>query len=434
MSELDRDALRAAYSRFLATPGRILLTGHSHQAWPDVVRDALGACFDDAARHCDDKWSAAVFPTIQTVGEAVLDRMGFPKDDAIAFGRSTHELLMRLVSCLPIYQRHDPRYGLRHGHEPHDAGLPREGSDPGGPKTERDPYGPKTERDPSRPVRIVTTQAEFHSMRRQLTRLAEEGVDVVWVDASPRERLAERLLDAITPGTDLVAFSAVLFEDAYVLPRLGEIIARAVEVSAIPLVDAYHAFNVVPLDWGPAVAHAFVTAGGYKYAAFGEGICWLRIPQGCTLRPVDTGWFADFGALDAGGGDITYGPGGARFAGATFDPTPFYRAHATLAHWERFGLTPERLRALSLAQTDRILARLDEAGLADAVVTPRDPARRGGFIAVRAPRASDLVTQLRAQGVFVDARGDRVRLGPAPYLTDAEIDRATTLLAAALRA
>ena len=38
---------------------RILLTGHSHQAWPDVARAALLQCFDDAALHVDDKWGAA---------------------------------------------------------------------------------------------------------------------------------------------------------------------------------------------------------------------------------------------------------------------------------------------------------------------------------------------------------------------------------------
>jgi selenocysteine lyase/cysteine desulfurase len=389
--DLDREALRGAYSRFLS-PGRILLTGHSHQAWPDAARDALLECFDDAAHHCDDKWEAAVFPKVAAVGDAILERMGFDRGDAIAFGRSTHELVFRLITCLPLWGQ------------------------------------------AARRPRVVTTRAEFHSLRRQLARLAEDALEVVWVDPEPRGALAGRLLDAITPGTAMVAFSAVLFEDAYVLPRLGEILARAAEVGALPLVDAYHAFNVVPLGWGEARGGAFATAGGYKYAAFGEGICWLRIPAGCVLRPVDTGWFADFGALSAdAGAAVTYGPGGARFAGATFDPAAFYRAAAVLAHWDRFGLTVPRLRAMSLEQTARVLARLDEAGLGDAVVTPRDPERRGGFVAVRAPRAPEVALRLRARGVFVDARGDLLRLGPAPYLTDAEIDEGAAAAAREIR-
>lgn len=373
----DLPALRAAYSRFLAG-GRVLLTGHSHQAWPDVARDALTACFDDAARYVDDKWDQAVFPRIDRVGRAVLARMGFDPGDDIAFGKSTHELCYRLLTCLPLAQR----------------------------------------------PRVVTTTSEFHSLRRQLTRLAEEGLDVVWVDAQPREGLADRVLAALTPGTAMLAMSAVLFDDGYVVPRLGEIVARAVEIGAVPLVDAYHAYNVVPIDWGPARSHVFAVAGGYKYAEMGEGMCWLRAPSGSTLRPVYTGWFADFGALAGpAGGAVGYGPGGARWSGATFDPASVYRADAVIGHFERFGLTPELLRAVSLRQTRRILDRFDAKGRGVEILSARDDARRGGFVAVRAGGASDRAARLRARGVFVDARGAALRLGPAPYLTDDEIDR-----------
>lgn len=390
MSDLDLPTFRAAYSRFLGSPearGRVLLTGHSHQAWPDVARDAQALCFDDAARLVDDKWGEAVFPKVGAVGRKILERAGFDPADPIAFGKSTHELVMRLLSCFRAADR----------------------------------------------PRLVTTDSEFHSLHRQASRLAEEGFDVVWVPGWPREGLADRLLQAIVPGTAVVAFSGVMFEDAHVVPRLGEILERAREVGAAALVDAYHAFNVVPLDWGPARDSAFATAGGYKYASFGEGICWLRVPRDCALRPVDTGWFADFAALEGPRSRaVGYGPGGDRFAGATFDPSCFYRAEAVLAHFDRFGLTPERLRAISLRQTDRILSRLDERGLGDRVASSRDPARRGGFVSVRAAGADRVVHELRKEGVFTDSRGDLLRLGPAPYLTDDEIDRGVDLAAAAL--
>jgi selenocysteine lyase/cysteine desulfurase len=375
----DLPALRAAYSRFLEG-GRVLLTGHSHQAWPDVARDALTASFDDAARLVDDKWTEAVFPKLARVGEGILARMGFDPGDDIAFGKSTHELVYRLLTCLPL----------------------------------------------ARGPRIVTTTSEFYSMRRQLARLEEEGVRVAWVDARPREALADRILEALTPGTSMLAMSAVLFDDAYVVPRLGEILARAVEIGAVTLVDAYHAFNVVPLAWGPAKDAIYVTAGSYKYSGFGEGLCWLRVPKGCALRPVYTGWFANFGALsNVGAGEVVYGPGGMRFAGATFDASAVYRASAVLAHWDRFGLDVPRLRAVSVRQTRRILARFDARGRGADVISPRDDDRRGGFVVARAPGAEAVVARLRARGVLVDARNETVRLGPAPYLTDDEIDRGT---------
>ena len=131
----------------------------------------------------------------------------------------------------------------------------------------------------------------------------------------------------------------------------------------MPLVDAYHAFNVVPLDWGPARDSLYVTAGGYKYAAFGEGLCWLRIPRACSLRPVDTGWFADFASLSRPDtGEVAYGPGGARLMGATFDASPLYRADAALSHWERFGLDPAHLAPGPLTGT--IELRTDNPAMA----------------------------------------------------------------------
>ncbi|MFO0586351.1 MAG: aminotransferase class V-fold PLP-dependent enzyme [Polyangiaceae bacterium] len=390
--DLDSKAFRAAYARFLDAPeaqGRVLLTGHSHQAWPDVAREAVARSFDDAARLVDDKWGA-VFGILDSVGRRVLTRMGFDPGDPIAFGKSTHELVFRWMTCFPWNEE----------------------------------------------THLVTTESEFHSMYRQASRLAEEGVRVTWVPGFPREGLVDRMLEALQPGVTMVAISAVMFEDSYVVPRVGEILARAKAIGAVALVDAYHAFNVAPLDLGPADVRdtAFVTAGGYKYAAFGEGVCWLRVPRDTALRPVDTGWFADFEALEGPRSHrVGYGPGGLRFTGATFDPSSFYRAAASLDHWERFGLGVAELRAISVRQTTRVIDRLEARGRGDRIVTSRDPARRGGFVAVRTPHADEVVRSLRQQNVWVDARGDLLRIGPAPYLTDEELDRGVDVVAGVLR-
>ncbi len=378
MFELER--FRREYSAFLAHP-RVLLTGHSHQAWPDAARDAGARAFDDAARWVDDKWGEAVFPLVGRVGARVLERLGFAPDDAITFGSSTHELVFRLLSSLRWSDR----------------------------------------------PRVVTTTGEFHSLHRQLSRLAEEGVEIVWVDATDRARLADRLLDALAPGTAMLAVSAVLFEDAWIVERLGELVSRAVELGAIPLVDAYHSFNVAPLELGPHAAQAFVVAGGYKYAQLGEGVCFLRSPAGSSLRPAYTGWFADYAALSRPRAhEVGYGEGGARFAGATFDACPFYRADAALDVFDRHGLTPEKLRELSLRQTSLLIDELDRLGTLSRHVelaSSREPSRRAGFVALRTPRAVELSARLRERGVFTDARGDVLRLGPAPYLTDDELAR-----------
>ena len=82
---------------------RILLTGHSHQAWPDVGFDAQQRAWLDAAELADDKWDRAA-------EQADRVRRGFATllNDApgnIALGQNTHELVTRWLSALPWRRR-----------------------------------------------------------------------------------------------------------------------------------------------------------------------------------------------------------------------------------------------------------------------------------------------------------------------------------------
>ena len=52
------NALAPHYSRFRVEE-RLLLTGHSHQAWPDVSFDGQLEAWADAAEGVDDKWGRA---------------------------------------------------------------------------------------------------------------------------------------------------------------------------------------------------------------------------------------------------------------------------------------------------------------------------------------------------------------------------------------
>jgi kynureninase len=44
-----------------------------------------------------------------------------------------------------------------------------------------------------------------------------------------------------------------------------------------------------------------------------------------------------------------------------------------------------------------------------------------------------IVRDLRARGVFVDARGSMLRLGPAPYVTDQQLEAAVVLVNEVIR-
>lgn len=385
-ARIDPLALRAHYDDFLAPRDkrRVLLTGHSHQAWPRAARDGLVESYDVAARDVDDKWSA-VFEAQDELRAHIAARMGGSAKD-YAFGQNTHELLVRWLSALDLSKR------------------------------------PK----------IVTTDGEFHAAFRQLRRVAElASIEVVFVESAPVETLCERACAAVDERTAGVLISCVMFGTSAIVPAIEALIARAERVGASVLVDGYHAFDVVPFT---VPERAFFVAGGYKYAQWGEGACFLKVPAGCAMRPVLTGWFAGFSSLSdrRTRGEVAYESDGAgRFAGSTFDPASFFRARAVARFFDAQGLTVDRLRTTSLAQTQRIIERARTIeGLA--LVTPEVPERRGGFVSLATPHAQALVARLRAEGVYTDSRGEMLRLGPAPYTEDREIDEAMDVLASAV--
>jgi selenocysteine lyase/cysteine desulfurase len=382
------NALAPHYARFRVAE-RLLLTGHSHQAWPDCALDGQIEAFEDAARHVDDKWERA-FERADRV------RRGFTRilaDEAgsYALAASTHDLVVRLLSALPLGDR----------------------------------------------PRIVTTDAEFHTLRRQLARLAEAGVELVKVPSAPSATVAERVATAVDERTAIAIVSAVFYTNAHVVPGLAHALERCRRVGATFLVDAYHALDVVPFTVA-GLDDAFIVGGGYKYCQLGEGNCFLRVPPGCALRPVVTGWFAEFDALAAGAGDgrVTYGTGASRFAGATYDPTSHYRAARVFDFFDREGLSPALLREVSQHQVGRLARLFDDLGV-DPVLVDRDRSvpleRIGGFLALRSARAADLCRALAVRGVSSDCRGDTLRLGPAPYLSDAQLAAAMAALGEAAR-
>jgi len=384
--ELYRSPNRLApqYAAFRVAD-RLLLTGHSHQAWPDCARNGQLEAWDDAALLVDEKWERAfaMADRVRRGYAAILD----DPDGEYALAAGSHDLLVRLLSALPLRAR----------------------------------------------PRLVTTDGEFHSIRRQLDRLAEEGIEVVKVAADPAESAGERLRAAVTDRTAAVLVSAVFYHNAHRVPHLGGLAERCAAVGAELVVDAYHAVNVAPISIrADALGQAFVTGGGYKYCQLGEGNGFLRVPPGRTLRPVVTGWFSEFTALTAKRHDtVMYGQGPDRFAGSTYDPTSHYRAAAVFDFFQREGLSPALLRDVSQHQVGRLRERFDALDLDPAVVTrDRDvPLEQlGGFLALRAPKAGELCQALRVRGVLTDSRGEALRFGPAPYLSDSQLDAAMDVL------
>jgi selenocysteine lyase/cysteine desulfurase len=365
------------FSRALAhLPAARHAAAHSHHLRPDVVKDAQDACTLDAICSADLKWDkffGRVYPSAQA---HVARLLGTGRPENVVFASSTHELVTRLLSCLPS------------------------------------------------PLGILTTDSEFHSAARQFRRLEEAGLArVTRVAAEPFESFPERFADAASDAFSLVFLSHVFFNSGYVVPDLEALVAAlaaSIRPEAFLVLDGYHAFYALPVDLARLQARVFYMAGAYKYAMSGEGACFMHAPDGFGPRPVNTGWFAGFAALGAATeGPVPYPTDASRFAGATLAPDGIYRFDAVMSLLEGEGIDPgaihQRVRDL---QRD-FLDRLSTPALPrSALLLERE---RGNFLTWRTERAQSLHERLQALGIICDYRHDRLRLGFGVYHDPADI-------------
>jgi selenocysteine lyase/cysteine desulfurase len=356
------------------------MAAHSHHPWPDVTFEAQQQAWLDAARLVDDKWDEVFGLVLPEAAGHITGRLGLSDPEAIAFAPSTHALVMRLLSTL------------------------------------------------TPPVRILTTDAEFHSFTRQAARLEEDGLAAVErVAAEPFATFPDRFADAAgRGGHDLVYLSHVFFNSGYVVPDVAALVAAVPEPDALVVVDGYHGFMAVPTDLGAVEGRAFYLAGGYKYAMAGEGACFAHCPPGYAERPRDTGWFAGFATLAEGAaGKVAYAPGGGRFLGATFDPTGVYRLNAVQRWLDGLGVTVADIHG----HVGRLQQRFLAAGPHPELVPGPDVTDRGHFLTFRLPDAGAAQAALHAGGVITDHRADRLRIGFGLYHDDDDVDELVRRLA-----
>ena len=364
---------------------RLLFSGHSHQAWPDGALKGLEESFTVAASEVDTKWDSAFEKT-----EMLRNYLRNFYDDPNGYycmGENTHLLLVSWLSS----------YDLK-----------------------------------SKP-KIITTDGEFHSMFRQLHRLTEEGLKLSFVDAES-DQIVEQIREEIDEETCAIMLSRVYFETGLINQHIPEIAELAREHNVPFLIDDYHGTNVAPISLREQnMEDVFILIGGYKYLQWGEGNCFLRFPEDCDLRPAITGWFASFSTLDEPRDDqpVKYDDGNQRFATGTYDPSSQFRAAKVVEFFQEQGLTPEVLRYQYQEQVGLLRSLFEEQNFDPSVIKLRHERpleENGGFLALQSPKAREIRAALLENGVFTDARGDILRMGPAPYITTEQIKKAMNIL------
>ena len=366
------------FSRSLtAAPGRLHMAAHSHHLWPDASFEGQVECWADAARLADAKWARVMGEVWPEAAGHVAAELGMGREahDRIVFAANTHDFIVRLGAACP--------------------------------------------RSAGGPLRILASDGEFHSARRQFLRWIEaEEIVLETVPVDPFDTFAERFLERARSGDfDLIMCSQVLFGSGRVVTGLDEVVALADPAGPWVVIDGYHSFMALdapfPADWSDK---AFFLGGGYKYAMAGEGMGFMSCPPGFGERPPVTGWFAEFEDLDLPPGMVGYARDAMRFLGATFDPSALYRWNAIRAMLTDEALETKTISADIDSLQRQLLEALEGTVLGDAeLLNPLGSSEHARFLAFRHEKAAAWSAALKNQQCLTDVRGDVLRVGLGLY-------------------
>jgi kynureninase len=277
---------------------------------------------------------------------------------------------------------------------------------------------------------VVMTELDFPSVRYAYAEMAHRlGARVVVVKSDDGLTIeTDRLLEAIDDRTRLVAVSHVLFRSAYLMDA-DRICARAREVGALVSLDSFHAVGVVPVDVKESKVD-FLTGGVLKWLCGGPGACFLYVSPGVRdrLKPALTGWQAHSRPF-AFEETMEYTSGAFRWLNGTPVIPALYAAAEGPRIVHRAGI--HAIREKSLRLTGRLIELADARGYN--VKAPRDPARRGGTVALDVPHAYEVTQHLLSCNILVDYRiGAGIRIAPHFFTKADEVEAAVLEIDASL--
>ena len=236
------------------------------------------------------------------------------------------------------------------------------------------------------------------------------------------------LLEAIAqPGVKAVAISWVEFASGYAfdLPAIG---AECRKRGIYFVVDAIQGLGPLSLDV-QACNIDVAACGAQKWlvSPWGTGFTFVRqdlIPQ---LEPGFVSWMGVRGADDfskLADYDLTWRDDARKFEFITLPFQDFAGMNASLELMFEIGLDAVVLHTRTLA--DQILTWADRRGIE--TITPREPAHRGGIVALRPADAAAKSERLQKAGVAHSLREGAIRLSPYFFNTAVEVEKALSLL------
>jgi kynureninase len=271
---------------------------------------------------------------------------------------------------------------------------------------------------------VVMTEFDFPSVRYAFAEMAEKlGARVVVVRSDDGLTIdRDKLLAAIDERTRLVAVSHVLFRSSFFMD-VDAICARAHDVGALVSLDSFHAVGVVPVDVKRSKTD-FLTGGVLKWLCGGPGACFLYVSPSVRdkLKPALTGWQAHARPF-AFEETMEFASGAFRWLNGTPVIPALYAAAEGPKILRRAGVGAIREKSVRL--TSHLIDLADARGYT--VNAPRDPARRGGTVAIDVPHGYEVTQHLLSRNILVDYRvGAGIRIAPHFFTREDELDEAVS--------
>lgn len=212
---------------------------------------------------------------------------------------------------------------------------------------------------------------------------------------------------------------------------LETLVAHGHRMGSLVGVDLTQGIGIVPFSLS-RVAADFVVSTSLKWLCGtpGAGIIQMRRDLIEQTKPELRGWFSQDNPFSWDLEAFAYAPDARRFEHGT----PSVLACVGSVPALRWHARQDGLLTHTQALTEAVIVRADAAGVA--LVSPRDPAQRGGSVMVQLALdidAKSIVDGLRQRGIYLDARGQVLRISPGVVTEIGHVDRLFDALEALLQ-
>ena len=274
--------------------------------------------------------------------------------------------------------------------------------------------------------KILLQDLDFPTNHYLFEGFRKYGADIQYIPSDNRITAPiDRLVEAIDDRTALVPISLVLFRSAC-LQDIRPVVEKAHCVGAHVVLDIYQAAGAIPMSLADLKVD-FAVGGSVKWLCGGPGAGYLYVRPDLIpkFRPAVVGWAGHTAPFGFETGAIRYADSIERYQSGTPNVPALASARAGYEIVAEIGVPAIREKSLRL--TRRLIDGAQARGWR--LNTPTGDRERGGSVVIDVPNGENVTHALIEREVIVDHRpGAGIRIAPHFYNTEAEIDRALTIM------